>query len=193
MAESSVALLECEQGDAAFRKLMSSPINAPRKRRRTTAKIAKHISTAGMPLAVACWPRSKPYVSPLSKPCPTYRQWLGSVMSPAEANREAVRANAEWSPISAHPFIAAVFTGTWAASPRTKRAVNAWIAAHAAPTPIVERKPSKRASRSSWPSYREQQIAGLIAAGEWEYLADCGHVEFIELAPIDLEPMRMAA
>ena len=88
--------LQAEQGDAAFRKLMSAPVSAPRKRiRRAKVEVSESIDAAGKSLADIVRGRGKPYRGPLSKPMPTYRQWLNRVLSsPADAAREDARAAA---------------------------------------------------------------------------------------------------
>lgn len=165
-------LLVSEQGDAAFRKLMAAPLKAPRKKiRRAKVDIGESVSTVGKRLADLY--KGHRIRSVLCKPLPTYRQWLGSVLDPADADREDARAKQEWADRKAGLF-------SRAAARRRKQIVAGMLRAvcpvpAAATAPLPERKPPNRKSRSSWPSYYQRTIDALIAAQEWEFLSEIGH------------------
>lgn len=177
------AFLQSEQGDAAFRKLMSAPVSAPRKRiRRAKVEVAESIDTAGKSLADIVRGRGKPYRSILSKPMPTYRQWLGKFLNADEADREDARARAEWAERKVGLYsrevrrrqkqiVRGILSGAVACAP-VANFPGSSVDPHAPLSAFVRNKGVK--GRGAWRDFRPEQIAGLVAAGEWQYLADCG-------------------
>jgi hypothetical protein len=189
-AERADPLLQCEQGDAAFAKLMAAPVSAPRKRiRKARVEVAESIDTRGKSLADIIRGRGKPYRSILSKQLPTYEQWLRRFTTPDEAEREAGSARQEWADRKAGLYSRECTRRRKQLARKIPAPVETPYAA-VGPLRDFVRLPRVAKSRSSWPSYREQSIAALIAAREWEYLADIGFAEVIDLAPMPVETIE---
>lgn len=175
----NIELLSAQVGDEAFRKLMASPVSAPRKRIRAAKvePITESIDATTCSLADV-WRASRkgkaaPKVNRLTERVPTYAAWLRSFLQPADAAREDERAKAEWAMLKRAPGTANARRRRQIAKGmlRVENGLQPALATMYA-APIT--KPSSTKSRSSWPSFKADQVARLIAAGEFEYLAECG-------------------
>lgn len=172
--------------------LFASPADLPRRKARDYCRLSdKQIaSKTAKFLTLASEYAERRKGSPLTRPLPTYRQWLGRCMDSATANEADKRAKAEWAAISSHRRVAEVLAGDRPATARRRARILALVcrsnsAGDPADAPLRDfvHLPSN-SGHSTWPSYRQQTLDAIYATEGIAGLLSVGAVEEITLKPV---------